>query len=246
MNMRTERIKKTFQIAYHSLADLELKEIYLYLKLNMYSGSTRGYNKKFLRSNAAGVEEMTEPTFDKCRKALVAKGYIYVAMEKKDNGSFYNTYHILERIEESKFEAVANDFLNLTSLTANEKGFAVLLAFMKEIPTSYYAIAKATGVDQKACKRYMQHLTEAGVLVDNKLNTAYFPNLAEEANQKDYEKKVSDLRQLDGNSKIQKQLDWLDSLEAPYHRKLHILQIIEAGLLAKPKPETNTPYIYML
>ena len=92
----------------------------------------------------------------------------------------------------------------------------------------------------------MQHLAEAGVLVDNKLNTAYFPNLAEEANQKTYTQTVSQLRQLDGNTRIQKQLDWLDSLEAPYHRKLHILQIIEAGLLAKPKPETNTPYIYML
>lgn len=227
--------KQTFQMIPQEFINckISLQAIYVYSKLMMLQN--KWYSETALGMNPISKEiEIHQHYVSNYVQELQKLSYIDITKEHIDGKEYNrNIYNILP--VKGYWQAVYNDFINLTTLNAKEKGFAILLSLYKDLPKSINGISKLTGVDNKTVNKYVAHLKAESVLSDTyELNPIYFPNLQTEAVKEEYENKLSELRELTGNTAIQKKLNWIEKLTyMPYKWKLDKLAEIEMGFFGR-------------
>ena len=155
---------------------ISLQSLYLYLKLVMLQG--KWYCQSALGINPINKEkELTQQQVSKYLKELIDNGIITITKEPVQNQMYYRNIYNIEPIipeESSGWRGIYNDFINLTTLSAKEKGFAALLSLIK-YPKSVRGIAKVTGIAEKTIAKYVKALQAVGVLSEDfYLNPDYF------------------------------------------------------------------------
>ena len=233
MNKPNITSKQTFQMIPQEFTNVKvsLQAIYLYSKLMMLQN--RWYSETTLGVNPISKEtEIHQHYVSNYIQELYKLSFINVTKEQVDDKEYNrNIYEILPI--KGYWQAVYNDFINLTTLNAKEKGFAILLSLYKDLPKSVNGISKLTGIDNKTVNKYIKRLKEESVLSDEfDINPVYFPNLQSEAIKQEYKNRLSELRKMNGNVAMQKKLDWVEKLTyMPYKWKIDKLTEIEMGLL---------------
>lgn len=173
------------------------KEVYLYSKLSMLENMN--YCQTALgRTPTSHVTEMTRQTIANTIDGLKNKGFISVSKQRLDGNSYDSNIYTLLSFE-GYFKGVYNDFINLETIDANTKGFAILLHLYGKPVTSYTSISKATGISDKSCKKYMETLEAAGILLNGELIEKYFPRLAKESLKREFDAKVEELTSIEFN-----------------------------------------------
>ena len=240
-------MSKTFQKIPKSLvrSDIRPKEVYLYAKLAMLSNSHLHYDMNTIGHihwiDANGVSHL---------KREMAKSSIelYVEHLKKLHfikvGKFYKegmerAFNDYQQIDLKNYESVTNDFINHTELSADEKGFAIILNLLGSIPASYRLMESKTGLDHKTCKKYYLALEAMGIIENGHLSNQYFPDNKEA----EYRQRRDELLKIDATDKIRSQIEWLetkmDSKYNPYSWGLKQLDLIAAGLFGKKEIDSE-------
>lgn len=205
---------------------------YVYGKLLMLTN--KWYSETALGTNPINRErELTQQQVSEYITEL-SKAQILEVEKVPVEGKGYNRniYHPVHFI--GYWGAVTNDFINLTTLTAREKGFAMQLASFPayKIPKSVNGISKLIGLAKDTTRKYLNRLKAIGIMSDDfELDATYFPSLQANHSKTLYESRLAELRHLTGNERIQKELDWLESTTLDYNGKLKQLDKIELGLL---------------
>lgn len=186
---------------------------YLYAKLAMLENLW--YSESALGTNPINGEvEIDRVSVSKYVNELDNLGFITITKQLVDGKNYYRNIYTLTLCSEY-WVPVNNDFINLTTLSAKEKGFAIRLACLQAIPKTMKELCNQMGCKYETCKKYIQALEANGILNGQQLNEDYFPNLRKEAYKTKYQAKLRELRQLDGNQRIQKKLDWLEGTLTP-------------------------------
>lgn len=208
-----------------------IQSTYLYSKLCMLEG--KWYSQKHLGTNPINREvEITKKYVSQYTRELESLGFLKIEKEEVQGSRERNIYHIT--LASETWIPVYNDFINLTTLNAAEKGFAIRLACLKEMPKTQKEIADIIGVSLPTCRKYIRVLEENNILNEKQLNETYFPNLKKEVWKNKYFAYKKQLRELTGNPRIQKKIDWLEQFEEqmPYkwmHNKLEDIEIRRWG-----------------
>lgn len=155
---------------------ISLQSLYLYLKLVMLQG--KWYCQSALGVNPINKEkELTQQQVSKYLKELINSDIITITKEPVKNQMYYRNIYNIEPIipeESNGWRGIYNDFINLTTLSAKEKGFAALLSLIK-YPKSIHGISKVTGISEMTTAKYIKNLQAVGVLSeDYYLNPDYF------------------------------------------------------------------------
>lgn len=215
---------------------LSLKAVYLYSKLTMLQGKnycltalgrTIGYIKPDLSRQqvAVGINELKN------------SGLITVDKMLLEGNSYESNIYGITTLG-GFFKPVYNDFINRGDLSVNVRGFAILLSLLKEIPTSVAELSSVLNISAPSCKKYIKILTDNNILVKNKLNEDYFPNLFKEVNKQKFINRCLELKQIDSR-RIKNQVTWLESVDMDYSWKLKKLLEIEMGTFTKQKAEKD-------
>lgn len=200
--------KKTFQrIPERFLTDqVSPKAVYLYAKISMLEN--KEYCQTAMGTHPNGKKEMTRQTVEKMTTELVNSNYITDVFDYVDGYKFkMHTYYLKDY--EGYFKGVYNDFINLDTVSASEKGFAIMLSLLKEIPSSFREMERLTGVSANSCKSYFEALVNAGVIVGGKLNNIYFPDFIDPTSiaRRKYEESLKETKEMfTNNQRITNQL----------------------------------------
>lgn len=211
---------------------ISIQATYIYGKLLMLTN--KWYSETTLGINPISREsELTQHQVSNYVNELSTSGLLEIEkVPVTGQGYNRNIYHPVHFI--GYWGAVTNDFINLTTLTAKEKGFAMQLASFPDymIPKSVNGISKLLHIAKDTTRKYLNRLKEVGIMSDNfELDATYFPSLQANHSKTLYESRLAELRLITGSQRIQKQLDWLESTDLDYNSKLKQLDKIEAGLL---------------
>jgi DNA-binding Lrp family transcriptional regulator len=224
-------IKSFVKIPDSLLGKVSLKALYLYAKVIMLQG--KDYCQSvYCRTHGFDHQDLTRAQVAAGMKELEDLGFIRSIHFKPEGQQFYHTYY-KPTTYEGYFKGVYYDFINRGDLPINVRGFAIALHLLKEIPTSWAEMSRATHTAIDSCKKYYKMLQEAGIITAIGLNRDYLPNLAEETAEKNYNKLRNDLLQV-SSARITKEIKWLDSVTAPYKWKEEQLKMIEMGTFRKP------------
>lgn len=174
--------KQTFQMIPQEFTNrtVSIQALYIYSKLMMLQNTW--YSETALGTNPVNREiEIYQHYISNYVNELQDKGYINISKQVVDDKEYNrNVYQILPI--KGYWQAVMNDFINLTTLSAKEKGFAILLSLYRRFPASVNGISKLTGIAKDTVRKYIQSLQANNVLsTDYQLNAEYFPNLPEQA-----------------------------------------------------------------
>jgi len=166
--------KKTYQRIPVLMLEKQVspKEAYLYAKLSMLEN--KHYCQAALGKTPLNKKvEMGRDTVSKTIEALSNDGFIEITQTRLEGHTFNsNVYFLLPY--EGYYRSVYNDFINLETLDANTKGFAILLQLYGKKVDNISEISRATGVSINSCKKYIAALEAEEVLVDGELSREYF------------------------------------------------------------------------
>lgn len=209
-------MKESFVKIPHALLrkDLKSNEVYLLAKLAMLEKSNLHYDLKTTGSvrfvnedgTVSSKKEMSKTTVEKIVKHLEALSYLKISKLYKETGTHpFNNYKT-NLDSYLRYESVKHNYLNLTSLSADAKGFGIQLALLGGIPSSANLISGLIQIDAKTVRKYLKELTDAGVIENNQLSYKYFPDNWYPK----YESKKAELLFCDGNSDFIKVIDWIE------------------------------------
>ena len=218
---------------------------YIYAKIAMLENVW--YSETALGTNPINKKvEIDRVSVTKYVNELDRLGFITIEKQPVIDKNYYrNIYHI--NLCDEYWIPVANDFINLTNLSAKEKGFAIRSACLQTSPKTLKELCKLMGCKFETCKKYIARLEEEGILSGQQLNEEYFPNLRKEAYKQLYLNKLSELRELTGNPRIQKKLDWLQSKlekQLPYKYLYEQLIKIETGSWQRMDCKKEVTHMY--
>ena len=218
---------------------------YIYAKIAMLENVW--YSETALGTNPINKKvEVHQHYVSKYVNELDELGFITIERQPVEDKNYYrNIYHI--NLVDEYWIPVKNDFINNTELSAAVKGFAIRLACLQQVPSTLKELSELLNADVKTCKKYIKCLEEANILHGLQLNEEYFPNLRKEAYKQLYLNKLSELRELTGNPRIQKKLDWLQSKlenQLPYKYLYEQLIKIETGSWQRMDCKKEVTHMY--
>ena len=223
MNNCTTR--KTFQQIPVNISG-SLQSTYLYAKISMLDN--KWYSETSLGKNAiTHKQELCRAVVSQCVNELDRNNFIKIHKESLGDCKERNIYEIT--LFSSYWIPVMNDFINLPDLNPSEKGFAIRLACLKEMPKTLKELCAIIGISFPSCKKYIQSLEAANVLNGMQLNEEYFPNLRKQAYKNQYITKLNQLKQLTGNKRILNQIKWFENNLTPdkFPYKFLVTKLIE-------------------
>ena len=250
MNKPNFKIQSNFTKVYQqfTLSGLSIQATYLYGKIIMLlkSNAEKTYSESTLgRNRFSGVQEISREQVSHYVNELIKSGFLDVEKQRVPDKDFFRNCYKEVPIA-GYWGAISNDFINLTTLTAKEKGFAMQLASFPEymIPKSINGIGKLLHLDNRSVAKYLKALIEVGAIFkDYTLNPEYFLPLYKFNTKEEiaYNKKLKELELLTGNIRIQKQLEWLKTNLTPdkfsYKFLCEKLNEIEWGVFSKIESE---------
>ena len=161
-------------------------------------------------------------------------------------------YEVIQPTKE--YELVNTDFFYLKGVSPAAKGLALLLSVFafrgnNSINYSDKELAKRCHISLNTFKKYKAELIDSGLLNGSILSATFFPIIV---NNKPLKDKIAELRLFTGSQRMQKQLDWFESIflekepsNALNEFGLKVLFKIESGLLNQNKVEKELERIML-